>query len=191
MMIPLKSVPNWMTIARILIAPAVAVLIWIDKPSSGYTPALALFLLASISDFFDGWMARRLGIVSKFGAMLDPIADKVLIGASLLALATVTNDGWLFFLPALIIILREFLVSGLREFTAGRNLGLSVSMLAKWKTTLQLIAIGMLIAAPVFPGLQFVNEAGLVVFWVAAIITAQTGIQYFQRVLLHVSNGPD
>ncbi|MEK9553856.1 MAG: CDP-alcohol phosphatidyltransferase family protein, partial [Alphaproteobacteria bacterium] len=99
MNIALKSLPNLMTVMRLAVAPVVAILIWTDDVTGGYAPALALFILASISDFLDGWMARRLGIVSKFGAMLDPIADKVLIGVCLLALARVTGDGWLFFLP--------------------------------------------------------------------------------------------
>ena len=91
-----------MTVLR-LAAPIVAVLIWLDDVDVGYAPALALFIVASLSDFLDGWMARRMGIVSKFGAMLDPIADKVLIGVCLLSLAQVTEDGWLFFLPTLVI----------------------------------------------------------------------------------------
>ena len=142
--IMLKSVPNTMTVLRLAAAPFVAALIWADDPEVGYPVALVLFILASVSDFFDGWMARRLRIVSKFGTMLDPIADKVLIGVCLLALAKVTSDGWLFFVPALVIMFREFFVSGLREFMAGRSVSIPVSQLAKWKTTLQLVAIGVI-----------------------------------------------
>ena len=181
-----KSLPNLMTVLRLLAAPVVAVLIWRDDVDSGYAPALALFVLASLSDFLDGWMARRMGIVSKFGAMLDPIADKVLIGVCLLALAQVTEDGWLFFLPALVIMTREFLISGLREYMAGRSITIPVSQVAKWKTTLQLVSIGLILAAPVFPGLPFVNDAGLLVLWLAAVITAQTGFAYFRGTLDHV-----
>ncbi|MGB2001364.1 MAG: CDP-diacylglycerol--glycerol-3-phosphate 3-phosphatidyltransferase [Candidatus Puniceispirillaceae bacterium] len=186
MNIALKSLPNLMTVMRLAMAPVVAILIWSDDVAGGYAPALTLFILASISDFLDGWMARRLGIVSKFGAMLDPIADKVLIGVCLLALAQVTGDGWLFFLPALVIMTREFLISGIREFMAGRSVTIPVSQLAKWKTTLQLVAIGFIMAAPVFPNVPFVNEAGLVTLWIAALITAQTGIAYFRGTLDHV-----
>lgn len=184
--IMLKSVPNTMTVLRLAAAPLVAALIWADDPEVGYPVALVLFILASVSDFFDGWMARRLRIVSKFGTMLDPIADKVLIGVCLLSLAQVTEDGWLFFLPALIIMTREFLISGLREYMAGRSISIPVSQVAKWKTTLQLVAIGLLIAAPVFPGLAFVNMAGLLVLWLAAAITAHTGLAYFRGTLDHV-----
>lgn len=186
----LKSVPNWVTILRILAAPVIAALIWLNDVETGYLPALSLFILASISDFIDGWMARRLGVVSRLGAMLDPIADKVLIGTCLLSLAHVTSDGWWFILPAIIIITREFLISGLREFMAGRSVSVPVSGLAKWKTTLQLVAIGFLIGAPIFPSLPLANSFGLACLWVAAFITAQTGIAYCRTVLGHAEKSP-
>tara|TARA_B100000900_G_scaffold164573_1_gene139701 strand:+ start:482 stop:1057 length:576 start_codon:yes stop_codon:yes gene_type:complete len=186
MMTMLKMVPNWMTILRIMVAPVIAVLIWLDDVKTGYMPALTLFVLASISDFIDGWMARRLGVVSKLGAMLDPIADKVLIGTCLVSLAHVTEDGWWFVLPAIIIMTREFLISGLREFMAGRSVNMPVSVLAKWKTTLQLVAIGFLVGAPVFPSLPMANPIGLALLWAAAFVTAQTGFAYYRGVLEHV-----
>ena len=186
MMTMLKMVPNWMTIMRIMVAPVIAVLIWLDDVKTGYMPALTLFVLASISDFIDGWMARRLGVVSKLGAMLDPIADKVLIGTCLVSLAHVTEDGWWFILPAIIIMTREFLISGLREFMAGRSVNMPVSVLAKWKTTLQLVAIGFLVGAPVFPSLPMANPIGLALLWAAAFVTAQTGFAYYRGVLEHV-----
>ena len=186
MMTMLKMVPNWMTILRIAVAPVIAVLIWLDDVKTGYMPALTLFVLASISDFIDGWMARRLGVVSKLGAMLDPIADKVLIGTCLVSLAHVTEDGWCFMLPAIIIMTREFLISGLREFMAGRSVNMPVSVLAKWKTTLQLVAIGFLVGAPVFPSLPMANPIGLALLWAAAFVTAQTGFAYYRGVLEHV-----
>ena len=186
MMTMLKMVPNWMTILRIMVAPVIALLIWLDDVQTGYMPALTLFVLASISDFIDGWMARRLGVVSKLGAMLDPIADKVLIGTCLVSLAHVTEDGWWFILPAIIIMTREFLISGLREFMAGRSVNMPVSVLAKWKTTLQLVAIGFLVGAPVFPSLPMANPIGLALLWAAAFVTAQTGFAYYRGVLEHV-----
>lgn len=186
MMTMLKMVPNWMTILRIMVAPVIAVLIWLDDVKTGYMPALTLFVLASISDFIDGWMARRLGVVSKLGAMLDPIADKVLIGTCLVSLAHVTEDGWWFILPAIIIMTREFLISGLREFMAGRSVNMPVSVLAKWKTTLQLVAIGFLVGAPVFPSLPMANPIGLALLWAAAFVTAQTGFAYYRGALENV-----
>ena len=190
MMTMLKMVPNWMTILRIMVAPVIAVLIWLDDVKTGYMPALTLFVLASISDFIDGWMARRLGVVSKLGAMLDPIADKVLIGTCLVSLAHVTEDGWWFILPAIIIMTREFLISGLREFMAGRSVNMPVSVLAKWKTTLQLVAIGCLVGAPVVPSLPMANPIGLALLWAAAFVTAQTGFAYYRGVLEHVDKPP-
>ena len=186
MMTMLKMVPNWMTILRIMVAPVIAVFIWLDDVKTGYMPALTLFVLASISDFIDGWMARRLGVVSKLGAMLDPIADKVLIGTCLVSLAHVTEDGLWFILPAIVIMTREFLISGLREFMAGRSINMPVSVLAKWKTTLQLVAIGFLVGAPVFPSLPMANPIGLALLWAAAFVTAQTGFAYYRGVLEHV-----
>ena len=117
MIFAVKAIPNWMTIGRILATPVVAVLIWMDSPDFGYALALALFTLASVTDFFDGWIARRLNVVSPLGEMLDPIADKMLIGCALLALANVTKAGWVFLVPALVILLREFMISGLRELS--------------------------------------------------------------------------
>ena len=182
----LKSIPNVMTVLRLAAAPLVAILIWQDGSQTGAIIALTIFLAASVSDFLDGWMARKMSIVSPFGTMLDPIADKVLIGVCLLALARVTDHGWLFFLPALTIITREFLVSGLREYMAGHNVTIPVSYLAKWKTTLQLVAIGLFLAVPVFPAFVFLDSLALLTLWVAALVTAQTGIQYFQGALRHV-----
>jgi len=102
MIFAIKAIPNWMTIGRILLTPIVAVLIWIDRPDFGYALALALFTLASVTDFFDGWIARRLNVVSPFGEMLDPIADKMLIGCALRLPMSHLPDGcfwrlhWLF-----------------------------------------------------------------------------------------------
>ena len=113
MIFAVKAIPNWMTIGRILATPVVAMLIWMDSPDFGYALALA-FTLASVTDF-DGWIARRLNVVSPLGEMLDPIADKMLIGCALLALANVTAAGWVFLVPALVILLREFMISELRS----------------------------------------------------------------------------
>ena len=96
-MFTLNALPNWMTIMRIVIAPLIAVLIWIDEPAYGYQVALALYTIASVTDYIDGYMARRLKVESPLGEMLDPIADKLLVAAVLLALASVTSSGWVFF----------------------------------------------------------------------------------------------
>ena len=187
MIFAIKAIPNWMTIGRILLTPIVAVLIWIDRPDFGYALALALFTLASVTDFFDGWIARRLNVVSPFGEMLDPIADKMLIGCALLALANVTPAGWVFLAPALVILIREFMISGLREYLAKRSFSAPVTPLAKWKTAAQITAVGFLIGAPAFPIVPFAHEIGLFLLWVAAILTVQTGYGYIREAIRHVS----
>lgn len=185
-MFTLASLPNWMTVMRIAITPLVAVLIWSDIAPHGYQFALYLYTIASVTDYVDGFIARRLKVESRFGEMLDPIADKLLIAAVLLALASVDKSGWLFLVPALIILIREFMISGLREYLAKQNISAPVSMLAKWKTTAQILALGFLVGAPGFPGFPFAHEIGLTLLWIAAILTIQTGSAYVKGALRHV-----
>ena len=187
-MFTLNELPNWMTIMRIAITPLIAVLIWIDEPTYGYQLALALYTIASVTDYIDGYMARRLNVESPLGEMLDPIADKLLIAAVLLALASVTSSGWVFLAPALIILIREFMVSGLREFLAKQNVSAPVTRLAKWKTTAQILALGFLMGAPGFPGFPFAYEIGITLLWLAAILTVQTGSAYVINALKHVTD---
>ena len=188
-MFTLNALPNWMTIMRIAITPMIAVLIWIDEPAYGYQLALALYTIASVTDYVDGYMARRLKVVSPLGEMLDPIADKLLVAAVLLALASVTTSGWVFLVPALIILIREFMISGLREFLAKQNVSAPVTRLAKWKTTAQILALGFLMGAPGFPGFPFAHEIGITLLWLAAILTVQTGSGYLINAVKHVT-GP-
>ena len=187
-MFTLNALPNWMTIMRIAITPVIAVLIWIDEPAYGYQLALALYTIASVTDYIDGYMARRLKVESPLGEMLDPIADKLLIAAVLLALASVTSSGWMFLVPALIILIREFMVSGLREFLAKQNVSAPVTRLAKWKTTAQILALGFLMGAPGFPGFPFAHEIGITLLWLAAILTVQTGSGYLINAVKHVTD---
>ena len=186
-MFTLNELPNWMTIMRIAITPLIAVLIWIDEPAYGYQLALALYTIASVTDYIDGYMARRLNVESPLGEMLDPIADKLLIAAVLLALASVTSSGWVFLTPALIILIREFMVSGLREFLAKQNVSAPVTRLAKWKTTAQILALGFLMGAPGFPSFPFAHEIGITLLWLAAILTVQTGSGYLINAVKHVT----
>ena len=187
-MFTLNTLPNWMTIIRIAITPLIAVLIWIDEPAYGYQLALALYTLASVTDYIDGYMARRLKVESPLGEMLDPIADKLLVAAVLLALASVTPSGWVFLVPALIILIRELMISGLREFLAKQNVSAPVTRLAKWKTTVQILALGFLMGAPGFPDFPFAHEIGITLLWLAAILTVQTGSGYLINALKHVNN---
>ena len=187
-MFTLASLPNWMTGMRIAITPLIAALIWSDLAPHGYQFALYLYTIASVTDYIDGFIARWLKVESPFGEMLDPIADKLLVAAVLLALASVQSSGWLFMVPALIILIREFMISGLREYLAGQNISAPVTVLAKWKTTAQILALGFLMGAPGFPGFPFANEIGLALLWVAAILTIKTGSGYVKGALRHVKN---
>jgi CDP-diacylglycerol--glycerol-3-phosphate 3-phosphatidyltransferase len=185
-MMSIDSIPNWMTVLRIAVTPIIAIMIWIDDTSYGYLVAFILFTIASITDYLDGMLARQMKIESGFGEMLDPIADKMLIGAVLLALASVQTSGWLFLVPALAILSREFMISGLREYLAKVSFSVPVTRLAKWKTTVQILALGTLIGAPAFPSLTYAHDIGLMLLWVAALLTLQTGMGYIIAGLRHV-----
>jgi len=149
--------------------------------------ACGLFTLAGITDFFDGYLARRSNMVSRLGRFLDPIADKLLVVAVLFMVVALPNrvNEWSLF-PALVILLREIMVSGLREFLAEIRVGLPVTKLAKAKTTVQMIALGFLIvgdAAPDMIPAKFIGEIGI---WFAAVITIVTGYDYLRAGLKHM-----
>lgn len=145
--------------------------------------ALGLYTVATLSDFFDGYLARKLGQVSDFGKFLDPIADKIFIAAILLILADMDRLEGLWMIPAIVILVREFLISGLREFLGPKNITVPVSKLAKWKTTLQMIALGLLIAAPL-GGLWL--WGGHIMLSVAAVLTVITARDYLNIGLKHL-----
>ncbi|MCO5091113.1 CDP-diacylglycerol--glycerol-3-phosphate 3-phosphatidyltransferase [Bosea sp. (in: a-proteobacteria)] len=174
------SLPNLLTYGRILAIPAlVAILFWPRDDWMRWL-ALAIYTLAAITDYLDGWIARAWSQQSAIGRMLDPIADKLLVCALLLMLvADGTIHGWTLW-AAIVILCREILVSGLREFLAGLKVSVPVSRVAKWKTTAQLFALGFLIAGPagdkVLPGNTVI---GIVLLWAAAGLTIYTGWDYF------------
>ena len=182
------SLPNMLTYGRILAVPLVVLCFFLEGrlQSSDFArwAALVVFLLASITDYFDGYFARAWQQTSNIGRMLDPIADKLLVAACLLMLVyTRTIDGvavW----AAIVILCREILVSGLREFLAELNVRVHVTQLAKWKTTMQMIALGVLLAGPagdrLVPG---VTWTGLVMLWVAALLTLWTGYDYLKAAI--------
>ncbi|MGI9523855.1 MAG: CDP-diacylglycerol--glycerol-3-phosphate 3-phosphatidyltransferase [Hyphomicrobiaceae bacterium] len=180
------NIPNLLTVGRVIAVPLlVAALFFLEGENARWT-ALAIFVAAAISDFLDGYLARSWQQQSTLGRMLDPIADKLLVGAALLMLVYIgTLKGWSIW-AALIIMCREILVSGLREFLASVQVELHVSWLAKWKTTVQMIAFGLLLAGPagdqILPG---VTELGLTMLWLAAMITLWTGYQYLRAALSH------
>lgn len=185
------SLPNLLTYARILAVPLIVLCFFVegDLQSSDFArwSALAIFIVASVTDFFDGYLARKWQQTSNIGRMLDPIADKLLVSVVLLLLAAEgAIAGWALW-AAVIILCREILVSGLREYLAALKVSVPVSQLAKWKTTIQMIAIGFLLAGPAGDKiLPYTSEAGLALLWVAAIITLYTGWDYFRAGMRHV-----
>jgi CDP-diacylglycerol--glycerol-3-phosphate 3-phosphatidyltransferase len=180
------SLPNLLTYGRLVAVPVVAGLLLWDGDLARWT-AVLIFIAAAITDFFDGYLARKWGQQSALGRMLDPIADKVLVAAVLLVLAaqgTVTGGHiW----AAIIILSREVLVSGLREFLAELRASVPVTRVAKWKTTVQLVAVGFLIAGPAGDKLvPVVTMLGLAGLWVAAALTLYTGYDYFRAGIAYV-----
>ena len=183
--------PNILTLSRILAVPLLVALLWpadADRAwSLGYLLAFGLYCLMGITDYFDGYLARAQGTVSKLGIFLDPIADKIMVGAVILILCANRNIQGAHIIAALVILLREIAVSGLREFLAGLRISVPVSRLAKWKTALQLVSLGALILAGGLPHIAFIQMFGLVTLWAAAIITLVTGWDYLRAGLKHMT----
>ncbi len=181
------NLPNILTFGRVLIVPlVVACLFWPDEFALRWT-ALGLFTLAAVTDFFDGYLARAWEQQSALGRMLDPIADKLLVSAVLMILvADGTIKSWSIW-AAIVILCREILVSGLREFLAELKVSVPVSKVAKWKTTTQLLALGFLIAGRagelVLPGTV---KIGLTLLWLSALLTLYTGWDYMKAGIKHV-----
>ena len=176
-----------LTYARIVAVPALVACFFFLEGNNARWLAFTIFTIAGITDFFDGYLARAWEQQSSLGAMLDPIADKLLVGATLMVLvADQTISGWAL-LAAIIILSREILVSGLREFLADLDVSVPVTQLAKFKTTAQMIALGFLIVGPagewIFP---WTMTTGLTLLWVSAIITLYTGYDYLKASLDHV-----
>lgn len=185
------NIPNLLTYARILAVPLIVLCFFVEGRLHGSDlarwSALGIYVIASITDFFDGYLARIWNQTSNIGRMLDPIADKLLVSSILLLLAAAgTIAGWSIW-AAIIILCREILVSGLREYLAMLKVSVPVTWLAKWKTTLQMIAIGFLLAGPAGDKIiPYTTELGIILLWVAAVITMYTGYDYFRAGLKHV-----
>lgn len=187
------NIPNLLTYARILAVPLIVVCFFIEGrlQSSDFArwAALAIFVIASITDFFDGYLARIWNQTSNIGRMLDPIADKLLVSTSLLLMAVDTEKtiaGWSIW-AAIIILCREILVSGLREYLAGLKVSVPVTRIAKWKTTVQMLALAFLIAGPAGDKVvPHITELGIALLWLAALLTIYTGYDYFRAGLKHV-----
>ena len=183
-----QYIPNFLTCLRIVLTPLIAFVLW--QPQEKWLTALGLllFIIASASDWLDGYLARQMNIVSPVGRMLDPIADKLLVAACLLALAAGRAADAMFLVPALIILMREILISGLREHLAGNKVIVPVSLAARWKTATQMTALGVLIGAPIMDGANRVitETGGIVLLWLAAAMTVQTGVMYFRAGSKHI-----
>jgi len=182
------SLPMWLTLSRIVAIPVIVALFWFEGDEWRYV-ACAVYALAALTDWLDGYLARAWAQQSKLGRIFDPIADKLLVATCLLLLAADTDKtiaGWSLW-AAIIILCREILVSGLREYLAELKVSVPVTRIAKWKTTLQMVAIGFLLAGPAGDKLlPYTTQIGIVLLWIAAVITIYTGYDYFRAGLKHV-----
>ncbi|WJS99847.1 CDP-diacylglycerol--glycerol-3-phosphate 3-phosphatidyltransferase [Novosphingobium humi] len=194
------TLPNLLTLSRIVTVPVLVWLLWWPEWTAGYALAFGVYSLMGITDYFDGYLARAQGAVSKLGIFLDPIADKIMVAAVILVLTakgvlTGPYVGELHVIAGLIILLREIAVSGLREFLGGIQVSVPVSKLAKWKTTFQILCLGALILGRAMPwwlvdvGGYVVNlphTVGLTTLWAAAVLTLITGWDYLRVGLKHM-----
>ena len=194
------NLPNILTLSRIMAIPLLAWFLWWPGWEMGYLIAFALYCLMGITDYFDGYLARTSGTVSKLGIFLDPIADKIMVAAVILVLAAqgVLNGpyvGDMHVVAGLIILMREIAVSGLREFLGPLQVSVPVSKLAKWKTTFQMVSLGALILGEGLPRWTMMigavdanipHTVGLVTLWGAAGLTVITGWDYLRVGLKHM-----
>ena len=186
------SIPNLLTLSRIFAVPILVFLLWRPTPVD-YAITFVLYCLVGITDYFDGYLARAQGLTSKLGQFLDPIADKIMVASVIIMLiASRRADGDppiledFHVIAALVILLRELIVSGLREFLADLRVSMPVSRLAKWKTTFQLVSLGALILGGALPAYEWVHTVGLASLWAAAALTLVTGYDYLRIGLKHM-----
>jgi len=194
------TLPNILTLSRIVTVPVLVALLWWPKWETGYLAAFAVYSLMGVTDYFDGYLARAQGTVSKLGVFLDPIADKIMVAAVILVLTaqgvlTGPYVGDMHVIAGLIILIREIAVSRLREFLDGIQVSVPVSKLAKWKTTLQIICLGSLILGRGMPwwtvtvgglSMNLPHTVGLITLWGAAALTVITGWDYLRVGLRHM-----
>ncbi len=179
------NLPNILTISRIFVIPVIFLSLYIN--SFAWTMFIGiLFIAAAVTDYFDGYLARSRNQTSAFGRLLDPIADKLLVASALVVILVKPDMMWskLSYIPVFVILCREILVSGLREFLREVNVGLPVTRLAKWKTTFQMAALAMML----FNGLWIWQYIGEFLLWVAGVLTFITGYQYFQKSVDYVKS---
>jgi CDP-diacylglycerol--glycerol-3-phosphate 3-phosphatidyltransferase len=185
------SLPNLLTLSRIFAVPILVFLLWRPAPLD-YAITFVLYCIVGITDYLDGYLARAQGRISRLGQFLDPIADKIMVAAVLVMLISsrkanpVPEIAGLHIIPALIILLREIIVSGLREFLAELRVSIPVSALAKWKTTFQMVALGALILGGAVPQYPWVHLVGIACLWLAAGLTLITGYDYMRIGIKHM-----
>ncbi|WP_420140409.1 CDP-diacylglycerol--glycerol-3-phosphate 3-phosphatidyltransferase [Sphingomonas sp.] len=179
------TLPNLLTLSRIVAMPVMVLLLWRPTPWD-YWLAFLLYVLVGVTDYFDGYLARAQGAVSKLGVFLDPIADKIMVATVIVMLVFTRAIDGPPVVAALVILLREIAVSGLREFLAELRVSVPVSQLAKWKTTFQLVSLGALILAGAVPTQPWIEWVGLFSLWAAAGLTLITGWDYLRVGLKHM-----
>lgn len=174
------NLPNLLTLGRIAGLPVLLGLLFVHQPWAAWT-CLALYTIAAITDFLDGYLARASNQITAIGRFLDPISDKIFVGCILIALVAQGQLGGVWVIPALVIMSRELLISGLREYLGPYNIQVPVSNMAKWKTTIQMFALGFLIVGDfgnvVLPHTLLIGQIGISI---AAVLTASTGWAYLK-----------
>lgn len=175
------NLPNILTLARIAILPVLVWLLLTYETWAAWT-ALGIYIVAAFTDFLDGWIARKQNIVSDFGTFLDPISDKIFVATLLITLTGIGRLPELWMVPAILILVREFLISGLREYLGPKNVQVPVSRLAKWKTAVQMLALGFLIIGPHAPKVLMIGQWALAL---AAVLTLVTGWNYLKSGMKH------
>jgi CDP-diacylglycerol--glycerol-3-phosphate 3-phosphatidyltransferase/cardiolipin synthase len=184
------SIPNVLTYLRIAAVPALAACLYFLDGDLGRWSAFAVFVSAGLTDWLDGYLARAWAQQSRLGRMLDPIADKLLVGTALLMLVHDHTISGVSIWAAMIVLCREILVSGLREYLAELNVKVHVTLLAKWKTTMQMVALAVLLVGPAAQELaQPLTLAGLLLLWIAALLTLWTGYDYLRAGIRHAMDG--
>ena len=184
-MAKIYTIPNIITFIRIFLIPIILYLLFSENPNIVLIAGL-LFIVSSVSDYFDGYLARTLNQSSKLGTLLDPIADKLLIASVIVVLVDTGVISNIHVVPAIIILLREIAISGLREFLAKLNTDMPVSKLAKYKTTFQMVSLSILIISLGFELNDLLWSIGLITLWIAAIITLLSGYNYMVKGLKHI-----
>ena len=184
-MAKIYTIPNIITFIRIFLIPVILFLLFSENPNIVLIAGL-LFIVSSVSDYFDGYLARTLNQSSKLGTLLDPIADKLLIASVIVVLVDTGVISNIHVVPAIVILLREIAISGLREFLAKLNTDMPVSKLAKYKTTFQMVSLSILIISLGFELNDMLWNIGLITLWIAAIITLLSGYNYMVKGLKHI-----